>query len=277
MADSAAGYLIARQGRADPLSLLLLAAASGGLYCFGMAMNDVADRERDRTLHPSRVLPSGRLAPRRAVAVSLVVLACSFGALFASRGLMALPWLFAWGSIVAFILLYDFVVKVPPVMGLIRTVNFLLGAVIALPDQGLVGIAGASVVLFSIASFAYVSALTFISTLEDRQARKGLVRGLAVIMAAAVVAAFLVGKAVSPPGSPACWIAGGPLIVWITARAWRANRRDRIMLLVRDGVAGIILLDASMVLSCGYIAPGLAVAALLVPAGLGVWGFKKLA
>ncbi len=278
VADSAGGYLIALGGgRPDPLTILLLAVASGGLYCFGMAMNDIADLERDRTLHPSRVLPSGRISRRGAVAAAFGVLVISFAALLAGRGIFAIPWLLVWGMIVALIALYDFVLKAPPLMGAVRMANFVLGVVVALSDRSLVDIAGSTVLIFSVVSFIYVSALTFISTLEDRQARKGVVRALALVMCASVVVAFLTGKAVSPPGSPACWIAGGPLIVWILARAWRATRRERIMLLVRDGVAGIILLDASMVLSCGLLVPGLAVAALILPAALGVWGFKRLA
>jgi hypothetical protein len=71
------------------------------------------------------------------------------------------------------------------------------------------------------------------------------------------------------------WVVSGLLAAWIIRRA--AAKPAAVKLLVRDGVAGIILLDASMVMSCGLLVPGLAVAALLVPAALGVWGFKKLA
>ena len=65
IADSAAGYLVACGGRPDPLVLALLAVASSGLYMFGMAGNDLADAERDRALHPERVLPSGRITKRQ--------------------------------------------------------------------------------------------------------------------------------------------------------------------------------------------------------------------
>ncbi|HXX95082.1 MAG TPA: hypothetical protein VEN81_15760, partial [Planctomycetota bacterium] len=59
IADSAAGYLVVGRS-ADLFILALLAVTSAGLYCFGMAMNDIADRDRDREIAPNRVLPSGR-------------------------------------------------------------------------------------------------------------------------------------------------------------------------------------------------------------------------
>ena len=55
IADSATGYLLRTswRGDPDPLTLLLLAVSSAGLYCFGMAMNDIADRHRDREIAPN--------------------------------------------------------------------------------------------------------------------------------------------------------------------------------------------------------------------------------
>ena len=48
------------------------------------------------------------------------------------------------------------------------------------------------------------------------------------------------------------------------------------MLLVRDGVAGFILLDSSIVLATGALVPGVAIAALLIPAILCLSIFKRL-
>src|SRR5439155_720032 len=63
IADSAAGYLAA-SFQLEIGTLTLLAVSSAGLYFFGMALNDIADRERDKQLAPGRVLPSGRLSLR---------------------------------------------------------------------------------------------------------------------------------------------------------------------------------------------------------------------
>ncbi|HEY9373608.1 SCO3242 family prenyltransferase, partial [Streptomyces sp.] len=47
-----------------------LAAASVCLYWSGMALNDYADREVDAEERPGRPIPSGRVAPRTALAVA---------------------------------------------------------------------------------------------------------------------------------------------------------------------------------------------------------------
>jgi len=283
VADSAAGYLIARQGRADPLGLGLLAAASGGLYCFGMAMNDIADLERDRTLHPGRVLPTGRLSRRGATAAALAVLAVSAAALAAVPGAPPVR-LGIWGAIVFFILVYDFFLKWPVLMGLIRAFNFLLGVSCAGILRRGEGPSGNLALLFAGAVFLYVLMLTFVSLFEEvRDRRAPFVAGVAagtVLMAAAALAPSFAG-AVGGGGAgvrPEALAAGGLLAAWTAFRGLQSLRRtDAVRLLVRDGVAGIIVLDASMLLSCGLLVPGLAVGALLVPAALGVWGFKKLA
>ncbi len=280
-ADSAAGYLIAlRLLGLEPalLEILLLAAASGGLYCFGMAMNDVADLERDRTVHPDRVLPSGRITRRGAVIASLAVLAVS-GAAIAVVPTRQPCRLAVWGTIVLLILTYDFFLKWPPLMGLIRGFNFLLG--FSCVDVDLLGPA---VHLFTVTSFIYVTALTFASTFEERRMDR---RGPRIAWAACVLG--MVAGAVAPPFLPRAW--GGESVAvrpaalavsallagWIMLRARRVGRRPaEVKLLVRDGVAGIILLDASMVMSWGAFFLGLAVAALILPAAFGVWLFRRL-
>lgn len=49
------------------------------------------------------------------------------------------------------------------------------------------------------------------------------------------------------------------------------------MLLVRDGVGGIILLDAALLASFDSPIPALCVAALVIPAAISVAIFKRLA
>jgi hypothetical protein len=49
------------------------------------------------------------------------------------------------------------------------------------------------------------------------------------------------------------------------------------MMIVRDGVAGVILVDASLVISADHLVHGLVLAALLVPATLSLAIFKRLA
>ena len=47
----------------------LLPVASVSLYWAGMALNDWADRELDAVERPERPIPSGRVAPRTALAL----------------------------------------------------------------------------------------------------------------------------------------------------------------------------------------------------------------
>lgn len=279
MADSAAGYLIARQGMGDPLVLLLLAVGSGGLYGFGMAMNDVADLERDRQIHPQRVLPSGRITLRGAWIASLAVLALSAAALVSVPS--APPTrLGLWGALAFLILVYNWFLKWPPVMGLVRAFNLLLGfsCGTATATAAAWGLAAAGTL------FLYVTALTFVSTFEEEEGggrkRGGLLAAGVLGMAVAVLGfPVMVPLGKGTVFRPEALGVAGILAGWILFRWIRIRKEGTAVLplLVRDGVAGIILLDAAMVLSCGYTLPGLAVASLLVPAALGVWGVKKLA
>ncbi|HEX7896427.1 MAG TPA: UbiA family prenyltransferase [Planctomycetota bacterium] len=127
VADSAAGYLIASRAAPDPRALGLLALASAALYAFGMAMNDVADRRRDQTLAPGRPLPSGKITLKGALTASLLVLAA--GA--ASARLLGGPVQAMFAAAFIGVMLYDFLIKIPPVMGAIRFFNLLMGVAAA--------------------------------------------------------------------------------------------------------------------------------------------------
>jgi 4-hydroxybenzoate polyprenyltransferase len=61
----------------DPQRLVAMACVSIGLYGFGMSLNDIIDRRRDRLLAADRPLPSGRIGVRAAhvVCTGLALLA----------------------------------------------------------------------------------------------------------------------------------------------------------------------------------------------------------
>ncbi len=281
IADSAAGYLLHnRGGRVDPVVLACLAVASAGLYCFGMAMNDIADRERDRTLAPGRVLPSGRLTLGQAVSRSLAVILLSGAAIVALPGRSLLP-LAAWGGTLLAILAYDFVFKAPPVMGLIRALNFLLGVACVPPPEHVYGYwtpMPKAYLVIALTPFLYITALTFVSTLEEGQVKRSVVVfGALFMIGAALLPGFLVPRQLGTTVAFEERIAAGLLAVIIAIRASRARDRKGVMLLVRDGIGGIILLDAATLFSAGLVPQGLAVAGLVVPAALAVAGFKRLA
>ena len=114
-------------GPAATLRLLAAIAASVCLYSAGLLFNDLADAAIDARERPERPIPSGAVSPSavRLAGVLLLIL----GLLFAIPA-QALPV----GVLLALaILLYDFAAKTsailgPPVMGLCRSLDLLLGA-----------------------------------------------------------------------------------------------------------------------------------------------------
>ncbi len=68
---------------------LALSAVSIGLYGFGMSLNDIIDRRRDRQISPTRPIPSGRVSIAMAHLICLALLALALGA----------GWMFrSWGG-----------------------------------------------------------------------------------------------------------------------------------------------------------------------------------
>ncbi|MGH7178681.1 MAG: UbiA family prenyltransferase, partial [Tepidisphaeraceae bacterium] len=97
----------------DVMQLSGVAAMSIGLYGFGMSLNDITDRRRDRQLASHRPLPSGRigLPAAHVVCAVLALTAAIGGAIVAMRsGAPAMSTaLFAWTG--ALIVFYDFAGK----------------------------------------------------------------------------------------------------------------------------------------------------------------------
>ncbi len=159
------------------------------LYLFGMAMNDFADRERDRTKHPDRALPSGTISAR-AVARGLVVLALVAVTLAYLLGIATLG---VCGTIIAFIATYNFSTKDHPIagplaMGAVRSSLVILGATQigwhSYPP---------SVWIAAVGLGGYVALVTYYSLAEDDPTRHSLrrraefVRGWVVVVAAASI------------------------------------------------------------------------------------------
>lgn len=288
IADSATGYLICtgiEEIRASALACL--AVASAGLYFFGMALNDIADRIRDQQLAPTRVLPSGRLTLTSARVAAFLALGCSLGATIAVPETSLVQRLSTWALVVFFICAYNLFLKIPPVMGLVRAFNLLLGVVAA--RQIGFDIAGQpwQYAMMAFPALVYVTALTYVSTLEDvGPSRMKLTLGAALMgvgVLLAVIAGPLVQKVVFfVPAEEAFAGERGAgfgllLLAVIIHRARLAKDKKGVMLLVRDGVAGIILLDATLLRSFGDTWIAYIVAALLLPAFGSIAVFKRLA
>src|SRR4051794_28723476 len=84
IADAWAVLLLRSPGEPPPerwliiLQMLVMAVVSFGLYGFGMALNDLLDARRDRIFAPRRPIPSGRIKPRRALIIALLLLMAAF-------------------------------------------------------------------------------------------------------------------------------------------------------------------------------------------------------
>jgi hypothetical protein len=99
----------------------VIALVSLGLYGFGMSLNDIIDRRRDRQTSPHRPLPSGRIGVLTAnvIAALLILLALAGGALYAH--LSHQEWmpliLVIWTGIL--IVFYDYAGKYLVALGLL--------------------------------------------------------------------------------------------------------------------------------------------------------------
>lgn len=105
----------------DPAQCVALAFVSIGLYGFGMSLNDIIDRRRDRQISPHRPLPSGRIGLRTAhiVCALLAMLALFGGETYSNvaphAGLSLWLVVFTGGMIV----FYDFAAKYLVPLGLL--------------------------------------------------------------------------------------------------------------------------------------------------------------
>jgi 4-hydroxybenzoate polyprenyltransferase len=286
VADSAAGYLIGSGTHGVEVGpLACLAGASAGLYFFGMALNDIADRNRDRELAPTRMLPSGRLSLTSAVIAAALMLGGSLAAILAAGDTPVLQRVATWGLVVVCILGYNLFLKVPPVMGFVRAFNLLLGVAAARRIEFDAAGQPYQYAILAFPALVYVTSLTFVSTLEDGAPSRVKLTAGAAFMAVGALLAALAGPAVdrfvyfSPFAVNQPWAFAFAVVLagWVIVRARGARDKKGVMLLVRDGVGGIILLDAALLASFEGPAAGACVAAFVIPAVLSVAVFKRLA
>jgi len=269
VADSAVGAALVGVNLFTCAHWVPALASSAFLYAGGMVLNDLCDIERDRTLHPERPLPSGRVSVKSAGVFALVLFALAI----ASAGLagsLAVAWAL---GIVALIAVYDRLLKrwAAPgslAMAAVRGTNLGLGAVAGGIGPGMADFPWIPISILA----AYVFILTLWSTREDIH---GGSRGLLGLLGGGLIVVPLAG-AVTP--LPARWAAGAAS-VWIWPWIVRALSRPepaRLMQVVRWGVLGIIPLDASFLAARGRWAEAAVVAGLLVPALALLPVFRKL-
>lgn len=254
--DVLAGYAIAGFGQRR--ALLWLLGASACLYAGGVVLNDVFDRDVDRSERPERPIPSGRAsAGSAAVLGGLLLVLGVIAAFFANpaAGQIAL-------TIATLVLLYDAWGKHRPLlgpvnMGLCRGLNLTLG-VAAVPAAL---VAGWAVALLPV---VYIAAVTALSRGEVLGGTRG-VAGFALISLSLVLSVLFGLGAVALSGTGLAMTAA--LGLTVLPRFWSAYRAPdapRIRRAIRTGVLSLVLLDAAI----GGIYAGPVYSLLILAVGL---------
>jgi 4-hydroxybenzoate polyprenyltransferase len=128
LADILLGFLLVHRALEPAGDVVLLLAASAGLYLAGMVFNDVFDRARDAVERPMRPIPSGRVSLRNAVLLGSVLAVCGLSAAAAAgRNSLIVSAL-----LTVCVFAYDGLLKSTPLgpvcMGGCRFLNVILGA-----------------------------------------------------------------------------------------------------------------------------------------------------
>jgi hypothetical protein len=236
------------------------------------------------------MLPSGRLSLGAARAACFLALGLSLVSITLIRESPLPQRLGTWSLVVFFICAYNLFLKQPPVMGLVRACNLLLGISVALHLEA-ARTSWPNVVGVLFPTFIYVTALTYVSTLEDGTPHRRHLAAGAVFMGVGTGLSVFISplaehlRFYNSENPAVIFGTGGSrwasaffatvLFSWIAVRAWKAVDRKGVMLLVRDGVGGIILVDAAL-LSSYDLRSAFLVAGLVLPAIVSVTMFKKL-
>lgn len=281
---AAAGYALDR-----PVIFAMLLAASGCLYCAGMALNDFFDRYEDAKARPFRPIPSGRIAPWLAALDGALLLGCGFvGAGLAGNALGGNGAL-SWSSpgaiallLIAAILLYDAYLKRTPLgplgMGACRFLNVLLGLSGAggelwtLPNVHLAAAVG-----------VYIVGVTWFARTEEGESRRLHLRLAALVMLAGVLLGLTVPAHFPLERKPE-WVApvyfpylAAAFLFYVGLPVVRAIRRPEpkfVQAAVKRAILGLVVLDAA--LATAFVGlPGLLILLLLPPALLlGKWVYS---
>lgn len=225
----------------DAAGWAALAGTSLLTYAFGMGLNDWADRRRDRTLAPTRPIPSGALSP--GIALAIVLLLGGAAALLGGG-----PWgsraavLVALGAAAAYnLLLKRWLVPGACAMGAVRAANAMVGvAPLVWTGYWFVLHAPLWVVLAPLCVGLYSAAVNVLSTTEevDSPARVRMARVLAALAfaGAAGLAMLAAGRI-----TLAAVIASGTVLSLLFARVPRAGPPKRQVL---EMLLGLYLLAA---------------------------------
>ena len=240
LADVLAGYAVAGLGNHSALGWLLVSTAC--LYAGGVVLNDVFDRDVDRTERPERPIPSGRVSVGAASGLGGGLLA--FGVFAGSQATAAAGVVAA--ATAASVLLYDAWGKRqgllgPLNMGMCRGLNLLLGIAATPPML-------AAAWPLALLPLVYIAAVTAVSRGEVHGGRRGI--GAFALISLSGVLAALLALAVRHAGGS--WAGAGftALLAWrVLPPFWGAYQTPEpgpIRHAIRTGVLSLVLLDAAI-------------------------------
>jgi 4-hydroxybenzoate polyprenyltransferase len=261
-ANAVTGFLLVRdflltRGGADPAPRgvgFAIAGAAALIYLGGVALNDVADADRDREIHPDRPLPSGDAARGPAAVLALALLAggCALALFVAGPAAGA-----ASAVAAACAVLYDVGGKrwrVPGslLMGGARAANATAGMLAAAVTLAVATERpGAEILAYPLAVGGYTVLLTFASTFEGRRPTPFLAGTLAV--------ALVIPAAMAWPLFPGEWWWAPALPLLALAATLVSGARDAqvpegpgLGALIRRAVFGFLLIDSAFLMGMGY-------------------------
>ena len=289
LADVAMGYLFVHRSVPGPGQLACLAAASALLYSAGMVLNDVFDFEVDSRERPFRPLPAGqiKLPTARAVGFWLLALGVAAGWTAGYIPPAAVPWRSGLAAILlaAAVLLYDSTLKFTPLgpfgMGLCRFLNVLLGMSTATPLPGALAAGyGAGELLAAAGIGVYIVGVTWLARSEAGVSRAAVLMAAMAVMTAGVA---ILGSSITWLLMPAMqveyyWLLLGLLMLTVLRRCGVAAadpQPEKVQAAVKHSILSLIWLDAATAAAVAGPVPGLAIAALLIPAFvLGRWVYS---
>jgi 4-hydroxybenzoate polyprenyltransferase len=261
----------------DPAQCISMAFISVGLYGFGMSLNDIIDRRRDRQISPNRPIPSGRIgiAAAHVICAMLMLLALIGGeiysTLFPATRLSLVLIVFTAGLIT----FYDFAGKYLVPLGLISLglIRF-FHATIAAPTLP---------VLWH--PLLLLNHVTLLSTVAYHWEQKrpvlkpghwiSVISGLIGIDALAIAIFLWRKNQHAPPQSayvllavdPALFAPAAAVVVFIALAIFIRRRnpipREAGQSLMLSGLLWLIVYDACFTIGYAGILPGLVIVALL--------------
>ncbi|MBN1419920.1 MAG: UbiA family prenyltransferase [Planctomycetes bacterium] len=252
LGDPLAGAFLA--SASPPAAATAAAMAAGALlYAAGMVTNDLADVRKDRLRHPARPLPSGRIRPRAAWMLGILLATAALGTAFAAG-----PRAFAVACALAgAIALYNGGAKRAglagcAIMGSCRGLNLLLGA----------RAAGGEAWIPAAILTAYVAAVTAASLGEDRSFHPRRFAATAPLWV--LFPAALAVQAASPVRGLA---AAAPLAIWLGVALGRTRRGSArgdhpLEGFTRRALEGIYLVDGGLLIAAARTPVAIATAAL---------------